>query len=62
MALPKEPKMMLSIVNTRLRDRFKSLEDLAEDADEDAEEIRRILASEGFIYDREANRFRPAGR
>lgn len=55
--LPTDPMMLLSIVNTRLRDRYESLESLCEDLDEDGECICCKLAALGYIYDEALNRF-----
>lgn len=55
--LPNDPMMLLSIVNTRLRDRYESLESLCEDLDEDGECICCKLAELGYLYDKELNRF-----
>lgn len=55
--LPKDPNILLSVINTKLRDFYKSLDDLCDDLDEDKEWIIKILASIGYIYDIERNCF-----
>lgn len=55
--LPNDPMMLLSIINTRLRDQYESLEMLCEDLDEDGECICCKLAELGYLYDKELNRF-----
>lgn len=55
--LPNDPMMLLSIINTRLRDQYESLETLCEDLDEDGECICCKLAALGYLYDKELNRF-----
>ena len=55
--LPNDPMMLLSIINTRLRDQYESLETLCEDLDEDSECICCKLAALGYLYDKELNRF-----
>lgn len=55
--LPKDPIILLSVINTRLRDFYPSLEELCKAEDEDLEEITGILAAAGFHYDSESNRF-----
>lgn len=56
--LPKDPIMLLSVVNMKLRDFYSSLEEMCEDMDIRPDEIVNILASAGFEYDREQNRFK----
>lgn len=56
--LPKDPMILLSYVNTQLRDRYDSLEDLCEDLGTDLEKLENTLADIGFRYDSEKNRFR----
>ncbi len=57
MTLPKDPMMLLSYVNTKLRDDYHSLEALSEDLDVSAEEIVSTLAQAGYYYDRGRNAF-----
>ena len=45
--LPKMGILLLSIVNTKLRDQYSNLESLCEDLDEDIDEIISILEQEG---------------
>ena len=56
--LPKDPMILLSVVNTKLRDEYASLEALCDDLDEDREAIENALAAAGFAYDEGQNRFR----
>ena len=56
--LPKNPILLLSIVNTKLRDFYSSLDELCQDLDESKDEIIDILANSGYIYDKEINQFR----
>lgn len=59
--IPKDPYMLLSVINTKLRDEFPSLDELCDSLDIDKEEISRKLESAGFEYDSEQNQFkRPA--
>ena len=55
--LPKDPMILLSVVNTRLRDEFPSLEELCLALDLDRRELEERLASAGFAYDEKNNRF-----
>jgi len=56
--LPKDPMILLSYVNTRLRDHYKDLDALCEGLDTSREELERALEAVGFQYDAEQNRFR----
>ena len=58
MMLPKDPMILLSVVNTKLRDAYDSLDSLCEDLDEDREELIKKLAAAGFCYDENTNKFR----
>lgn len=55
--LPKDPAMLLSAVNLKLRDYYKSLEELCDDMDEDISCITQALAKIDYHYDRERNQF-----
>ena len=57
MNLPKDPVMLLSVINTKLRDYYKSLELLCEDLQVDSDEIKKRLKTIGYEYDIELNRF-----
>lgn len=56
--LPKDPVMLLSVVNTKLRDDYPSLEELCHSEDADPDEIIRTLEAIGYIYQPEQNQFR----
>ena len=55
--IPKDPVMLLSYVNTQLRDVYSSLEALCEDKGLDREELVEKLASIEYEYDEERNQF-----
>lgn len=57
-SLPSNPQILLSVVNTKLRDFYSSLERLADDLDESIDEIEEILNSIGYFYDKESNQFK----
>ena len=57
MSLPKDPFMLLSYINTQLRDNYSSLQELCSSLDEDEGEIRGSLEKAGFVYDDTLNRF-----
>lgn len=55
--IPKDPVMLLSYVNTQLRDHYASLEALCEDRDINQEELIRKLDAIDYQYDKEKNQF-----
>ena len=55
--LPQDPAILLSYVNTKLRDDYPSLDALCDDLDADREEIIRKLAALNYTYDAGQNRF-----
>lgn len=55
--LPNDPVMLLSVVNTRLRDYYASLELLCQELEEDKQEIIDKLAAIDYAYDEEQNQF-----
>lgn len=59
--LPQDPNILLSVVNTKLRDRYSSLDELCDDLDEDKTVLVEKLAGVGYAYDRSANQFKSAG-
>lgn len=56
--LPQAPMILLSFVNTKLRDEFSSLEALCERYNADPEELMATLAQVGFTYDHVQNQFK----
>lgn len=54
----KEPNILLSYINTKLRDFYKSIDDLCEDLDLSKDEIDQILISIGYIYDESSNQYK----
>ena len=57
MSLPKDPVMLLSVVNTKLRDFYPSLEELAKAEGVTEEEIIQKLAMINYEYDENRNQF-----
>ena len=55
--LPKDPYILLSVVNTRLRDEYGSLSELCAALDADEAEIRSTLAALDYRYDPARNQF-----
>ena len=55
--IPKDPVILLSYVNTQLRDFYPSFAALCEDKELSAEEITAKLAGIDYEYDRGRNQF-----
>ena len=55
--LPKDPMMLMSFINMKLRDIYPSLDALCEDMDIDKAQLLEKLASVGFEYSPENKRF-----
>lgn len=55
--LPQDPMILVSYLNTKLRDAYPSLDDLCEDLELDAGALTDKLAAAGFVYDPAQNRF-----
>lgn len=55
--LPKDPFMLMSYVNMKLRDQYSNLEELCEDLQIEPEVLTTILGSIGMEYNRETNKF-----
>jgi hypothetical protein len=57
MNLPKDPVMLLSFVNTQLRDNYPNLKELAAAYMVEEQEITDKLAGINYVYDADKNRF-----
>ena len=57
MDLPQDPMMLFSVVNMKLRDFYPSLDALCEDMNVDKQELIEKLATFGFEYSEEHNKF-----
>ncbi len=55
--LPNDPMILLSYLNTKLRDDYDSLAALCADLALDEAALKEKLAAVGFAYDAERNRF-----
>ena len=55
---PKDPVMLLSFVNMRLRDEYENLDELCAALDLDKTEITEKLAAIDYHYDTEINQFK----
>lgn len=58
MALPKDPNILFSLLNMKLRDFYASLDDLCDDLDEDKAAIIAIMEKAGYHYNADDNAFR----
>lgn len=57
--LPQDPNILLSYVNTKLRDEYGSLNALCDGLDADPAELADQLSAAGYAYDGDSNQFRP---
>lgn len=55
--IPKDPVMLLSFVNLKLRDFYSSLDALCDDLDVDKKEIVDKLSAIDYHYDEQRNQF-----
>ena len=56
--LPKDPVMLLSFINTHLRDQYASLDELAAANMVDKQEIIDKIRTIGYEYDAKLNQFK----
>ena len=54
---PKDPVMLLSVVNTKLRDHYPTLEALCEDLHVSKDDLTETLQSIDYEYDTNKNQF-----
>lgn len=57
MPIPNDPVILLSYINTQLRDFYPSLEELGKSLGVDTDEIKSKLASIDYRYNAVRNRF-----
>ena len=55
--LPKDPYILLSFINTKLRDEYPGLAELCAALDADEGEVAAALGAVGYAYDPERNQF-----
>lgn len=55
--IPNDPFILLSFVNTKLRDFYKDLDTFCDMENVNINEIVEKLDSAGFVYNREKNQF-----
>ena len=56
--LPQDPVILMSVLNTKLRDGYDSLEALCDDLELDRDKLTVRLNEAGFDYDPKQNQFR----
>lgn len=57
MSVPNDPMILLSYINTQLRDNYNSFEELCKSMCVDVNEIKAKLASIDYLYDETLNKF-----
>lgn len=57
MSIPHDPIILLSYINTQLRDNYSSLTEFCKAMDEDERDIVIRLKEINYEYDKELNRF-----
>lgn len=53
-----DPNVLLSYINTKLRDFYVNIDDLCEDLFIDKDEIDQILNENGYFYDLNSNQYK----
>lgn len=56
--LPKDPVMLLSVVNTNLRDYYADLDSFCQAKDVDKNSLIKKLSDIGYEYDKNQNQFK----
>ena len=56
-AIPKDPVILLSFLNTKLRDHYDSLSALCDDLEQDETALTQKIAAIGYTYDSDQNQF-----
>ena len=54
----KDPNILLSVINTKLRDTYSSINELCIDLDYSKEEIDEVLNKSGYFYDSSLNQYK----
>lgn len=57
MPIPNDPVILLSFINTQLRDKYESLDEFGKSNSVDVAEIENKLSAIGYEYSAELNRF-----
>ena len=56
-AIPNDPVILLSFLNTKLRDHYGSLSALCDDLEQDEAVLTQKIAAIGYSYDSDRNQF-----
>ncbi len=59
MSIPKDPYILLSFINTKLRDEYSDLDELCSSLDIDCNYLVNVLSSIEYNYKKDVNRFIP---
>lgn len=57
MNIPKDPFILVSYINTKLRDEYQSLGELCKELEIDRPQLESLLSSIGYRYLSDLNRF-----
>ena len=57
MDIPKDPFMLMSFINMKLRDYYNSIDELCKDLEIDKDELCNTLKNAGFEYSEENKKF-----
>lgn len=57
MPIPNDPIILLSYINTQLRDFYPTIDELCKSLCVDKEDIEQKLNAVGYVYNEESNRF-----
>ena len=57
MAIPNDPMILLSYINTQLRDNYPDFEELCKSLCVDGDEIKQKLSTIDYSYDKTLNKF-----
>ncbi len=55
--LPKDPDILLSFLNMKLRDSYSTIDEMCDDMDWDKDDFSKLLADAGLEYFSEGGRF-----
>lgn len=55
--IPNDPIILLSFLNTKLRDKYKDIDEMCDDMELDREQIEKKLLSVGYKYSEVRNQF-----
>ena len=58
MNIPNDPMVLLSFVNTKLRDEYSTLEEFCKEHDLDVEALKKKLEEIGFEYNAKLKQFK----